>query len=277
MIRRWRNMTDLWHGSAEEMFTAPKVDLVTSSDTIFYDNVLTADSMDFDFDAGRDLWLPASRFTKLKRDYLDPDELDSFLDRCEKIGRKDNNRGVVTQMPPAIHDRAVGKYQWGNCIIGWTFRGGGRHTPVLSMHSRTTYIAYMGGMDLALCAVLARYIGERIDRDPAEFQFRWAVDSLMFHDFKSIPYVLNRPKLMRYVDDDDFAGADLVSPKFMPTVHKVRKTFAWIDRQNEDGVPWHAEKFGPRKRIRRRYHQWDTGETVPSVPLASLNLEDIRR
>lgn len=274
MIVSAPNLTSLWHGVAWHMLMAPadQIDKVTSSDTIVYDNVLTAHSMDFNFDAGRDLWLPASRFTKLKRDYIDPDELDSFLDRCEKIGRKDNNRGVVTQMQPAFHDRAVGKYQWGNCIIGYTFRGGGRHKPVLTMHSRTTYIAYMGGMDLALSAVLARYIGERIDRDPVEFTFRWVVDSLMFHDFKSVPYMLGREAMMQAMRHRErYPDAEY------PTLRKLRKTFAWIERQDRAGVHWSDEAFGPRKRIRRRWTQHMDGEEATPVPLDSLDLEHIRR
>lgn len=273
ILARAGTMTGLWHGTVKYLFFArtgsPIIDHITSVDTISYDNVLSCGSMIYDFDAGRDLWLPASRFTKLKRDYLEPDELASFLDRCEKIGTSDWRRGVQTMMHSRIHPRRHRVYQWGNCMIGWTFRMT-KKQPVLAMHSRVAYISYMAGMDLALCHILARTIGERIDVPVEDFSFRWCVDSLQLHNLKSIPYMQQRSELMDAVED----RVKFPSDEY-PTIRKIRIILDRFKNQELNGNHWSTEKFAPQKRVRRRRYQWMNGDKMPPVPLSSLNLENL--
>jgi hypothetical protein len=57
---------------------------------------------------------------------------------------------------------------------------------------RVSYIAYIGGLDLGLAYVLAREIGNRIEIPVEEFRFRWHVDALQFHGFKSLPLLYRR-------------------------------------------------------------------------------------
>jgi hypothetical protein len=75
------SQSSFWHKTAQSMLFAKReeLDFVASIDTMIYDNVLSCDSMRFDFDLGRDLWLTKSRFTILQRDYLDLRELNLFL------------------------------------------------------------------------------------------------------------------------------------------------------------------------------------------------------
>jgi hypothetical protein len=124
MIAHYDTLTSLWHKTAQSMLFAKReeLDFVASIDTMIYDNVLSCDSMRFDFDLGRDLWLTKSRFTILQRDYLDLRELESFLDRCKSIGLGEAKRGVVTQMFAKQHLRRDKKYRWGNCMLGWSFK-----------------------------------------------------------------------------------------------------------------------------------------------------------
>lgn len=255
-----------------------ELDFVASIDTMVYDNLLSCDSMRFDFDLGRDLWLTKSRFTILQRDYLDLRELSDFLDRCKSIGLGEAKRGVVTQMFAKQHGRANKKYRWGNCMLGWSFRGGNKYEqPTLTMHSRVSYIAYIGGADLALCYVLAREIGKKIGRRPSEFAFRWQVDSLQFHAFKSIPY------LFRFGLDDILRDeTDEYPSNDYPTLKLVRRWWKVMVEKHEDGVPLESEKYGPFKRIRRRYgeHLEDPNHTLgispPRIPIKELSLAPLR-
>jgi hypothetical protein len=68
MIENYDTLTDLWHQSAQKMLfaTRDELDFVASIDTMVYNNVLSCDSMKFDFDLGRDLWLTPARFTVLQ-------------------------------------------------------------------------------------------------------------------------------------------------------------------------------------------------------------------
>jgi len=280
-VHNYKTLTDLWHQSAHNQLFAVRdeLDFVASIDTIRYDNVLSCDSMRFDFDLGRDLWLTKSRFTILQRDYLDLRELTLFLDRCKSIGLGEAKRGVVTQMFAKQHTRRDKKYRWGNCMLGWSFRGGNKYEqPTLTMHSRVSYIAYIGGADLALCYVLAREIGRKIGRKPSDFAFRWHVDSLQFHGFKSIPY------LFRFGLDDVLAGDSSEYPSTEhPTLKLVRKWYGGILQSYEDGKPLEAEKYGPLKRIRRRYQEYlqdpehTLGISPPRIPIKELSFDPLRQ
>lgn len=275
MIVNKPTLTDLWHETAQGMLFAKKKDLdfVASIDTMVYDNVLSCNSMAFDFDMGRDLWLTKARWTVLQKDYLDLSELRLFLDRCESIGLGEAKRGVVTQMFAKQHGRRNKKYRWGNCMMAWCFRGGNRwEKPTLTMHSRVSYIAYIGGLDLALCHVLGREIGNRIGCEPEDIAFRWHVDSLQFHGFKSIPYLFRfgLDEVLR--DDTD----EYPSAKY-PTLKLVRRWWGDMVSKRERGVPIEAEKYGPLKRIRKRYEQYLDDDPLPSVTIDSLTFDPLRK
>jgi hypothetical protein len=280
LIAHYDTLTDLWHNTAQAMLFAKKDDLdfIASIDTMVYDNSLSCDSMQFDFDLGRDLWLTKSRFTVLQRDYLDLYELNLFLDRCKSIGLGEAKRGVVTQMFAKQHRRGAKKYRWGNCMLGWSFRGGNKYEqPTLIMHSRVSYIAYIGGADLALCYVLAREIGRRIGKKPKDFAFRWHVDSLQFHGFKSIPYLFRfgLDDILRD-DTEEYPSTDY------PTLKLVRRWWSVMVQKHEDGVPLLDEKYGPLRRIRRRYGEHildsthDKGISPPRVPIKELTFDALR-
>lgn len=272
MIAHYDTLTDLWHKTAQGMLFAKREDLdfVASIDTMLYDNTLSCDSMAFKFDMGRDLWLTRQRFTTLQRAYVDPIEYAAFLGRCGEIAGGASRRGVVTQMFAHQHARAAKKYRWGNCMMAWTFRGGGREQPTLTLHSRVSYIAYIGGLDLALCHVMAREIGDRIGCKPKDFAFRWHVDSLQFHGFKSIPY------LFRFGLDDQlrYDTGQYPSSEY-PTLKLVRRWWGVMVDDYKKQVPLEAQKYGPLRRIRKRYQEYIEGNPLPSVPVKELRLDKL--
>lgn len=274
-VHHYETLTDLWHKEMERQLFATKreLDYVASIDTIRYDCLLSCDSMAYDFDMGRDLWLTKTRFTILQRDYLDLYNLETFLARCRQIGLGEAKRGVITQLFAKQHKMADKKYRWGNCMLGWDFRGGDRYgQPTLTMHSRVSYIAYIGGLDLALCHVLAREIGKKIGVSPEDFAFRWYLSSSQFHFFKSIPALFGHDieELMRT------ERGEYPSSKH-PTLKGVRKWWGGIIDKYESGVPVADEKYGPLKRIRRRYEEYKGEQFLPSVPISELSLEPLRR
>lgn len=272
-VHNYDTLTNLWHKEMERQLFATKkeLDFVASIDTIRYDCLLSCDSMEFDFDAGRDLWLTKSRFTILQRDYLDLYQLELFLTRCKSIGLGEAKRGVVTQLFAKQHQMREKKYRWGNCMLGWDFRGGDRYgQPTLTMHSRVSYIAYIGGLDLALCYVLAREIGDRIGCAPEEFAFRWYLSSSQFHFFKSIPALFGHDIEPLILDQSQYPD------KKYPTLRGVRKWWCMAAKKYEGGVPLETEKYGPLKRIRRRYEEFKNEDFLDPVPLETMTLQPLR-
>lgn len=272
-VMDYPTMTELWGDEVHRMWRGTLenggIHKVAGIDTISYDQMLGAQSMAYDFDL-RQLWLTRQRWTMLCRQYLDPSETYSFINRAAEIGTGEGKRGVVTTMFCRNVAREAKKHRWGNCMIGFTYRGLRNEQPVLAMHSRVSYIAYIGGLDLALAHVIARTIAGRIKVPVEDFQFRWHVDALQFHGFKSLPLLYHSEQ---YVHD---LGRPKLRLKY-PTIKIVGRWWDQIVQKHEDGVPLEAERYGPLKRIRRRYEEWMDDELQPSVPVADLTLDNLWR
>ena len=254
----------MWRGTLKN----GGIDFVASIDTIAYDNLLMADSMSFNIDMGRDLWLNKQRWTRLVRQYLDREEVERFVDHSASIGKREGKRGVVTTMFCNNVTRAAKKHRWGNCMMGFVYRGL-KSGPTLSLHSRVSYVAYIGGLDLALAHVLAREIGANIGVPVEDFSFRWHCDALQFHGFKSLPLLYRR----RYIED-------LVDPALRqqyPTINLVGRWWDQIVRDAANETPLTAQKYGPLRRVRRRYQEYMAKDFLPSVTVDDLDLSPLYR
>jgi hypothetical protein len=139
----------------------------------------------------------------------------------------------------------------------------------LSLHSRVSYIAYIGGLDLGLAHVLAREIGKRIEVPVEDFRFRWHIDALQFHGFKSLPLLYRR----EYIDD--LENLDLRGE--YPTIKLVGRWWDKIVADTESGKPLLEEKYGPLRRVRRRYTEYINEDFLPLVPIDSLDLSPLYR
>jgi hypothetical protein len=118
-----------------------------------------------------------------------------------------------------------------------------------------------------LAHVLAREIGRRIDVPVEEFSFRWYIDALQFHGFKSLPRLYQT----RYVRDLE----DPALRQEYPTIKLVGRWWDKIVADTESGKPLEEEKYGPLRRVKRRYMEYIAEDFLPSVPLDSLNLSPL--
>jgi hypothetical protein len=269
------DLDDLWHHTVQDALVfAPKdkIDTVTGLSTKVFDCLMVCDSMEFSLDIGRDLWLTRHRFNKLKRDYLPRDDtVPQFIERAGKIMKKDSKRGVVTQMSCRVHGERAGNYQWGNCMIGYTFRGGGKWSqPTFGLHARASSISDIGAIDLALAWCFAQEIGKQASPEirPEEMAFRWFLDSLQWQALKGLPY-LHAHELIEDIDDED----DFPSPEY-PTIRNTRRCLRKLRTGQEKGLVPDDEPYGPWKRMRQRWYAFQDGQLPkPSVPLESLTLE----
>jgi hypothetical protein len=271
----YKDLTELWHREAESMILATKdeIDFVSGLDVIRYDNLVGCDSMSYDFDLGRDLWLNRARFTVLQKEYLDLSRLESFLDRSTEIGLGGVKHGVVTSMPFRAPENRARKHRWGGCMSSLCFRMTKEKQPVLILQSRVTYITYMGGADLALCTVIAGEIGRRVGIPVRDFAFRWSCASHQAHSFKGIPYLFRSGLWPLIVD----AEARLEYPDSeYPTLKLIRKWANQIVSKHENNISLSSEIYGPLKRVRRRYEEWMNKEYLPSCPVDTLNLQPLR-
>jgi hypothetical protein len=91
------------------------------------------------------------------------------------------------------------------------------------------------------------------------------VDALQFHGFKSLPLLYKTA----YVEDLD---RGTVFRDQYPTVRLVGRWWDTILRAEDEGKTLEEEKYGPLRRIRRRYQEWQRGDFLPTVTPADLTL-----
>ena len=116
MIKNHPDLSSLWRDSIWRMWRGTLdnggLSIVGSADTIAYDNLLACNSMDFDIDMGRDLWLNKQRWTRLVRQYLDPEETERFIGKAQELASGEGAKGAVTNMFCANVARYDRKHRW---------------------------------------------------------------------------------------------------------------------------------------------------------------------
>jgi hypothetical protein len=283
IIKRFRTLDDLWHGGCDALLYAPasKLSWAAGATTGIYDNVLICDSMEYGFDCA-DIWLTRGRFRKLQRDYLDYDLVPQFVEKAASMKPVLARRGTVTQMSCRVHGTVKhpgrkDNYKWGNCIFGFSFRptdnrsvrGKAPKTSqagVFTMHSRTSYISYMGGMDLALSYVLARAIAKERGDAIEDYGFRWMVDSLQWYSIKSLAYLSTFGELEKI---DSRKHRKKWPDNEYPSCKITRNSYDFMKRRLDAEEP---PKYGPTLRIWSMLYGIDAKRPAPS-PVDSLTLE----
>jgi len=274
LLKQFSTLEDLWHGTCRALLYCPKDKLSwqAGATTGIYDNLLVCNSMEYHFDCA-DIWLTAGRFKKLQRDYLNYELLPLFIDKAASMKQNLARRGTVTQMSCRVHGEVVNmggrkknNYKWGNCIFGFSFRPSDKQAGVFTMHSRTSYISYMGGMDLALAWVIAREIAKSRGDSIEDYGFRWMIDSLQWYSIKSLAYLSTygpQPSLLdgkksrsRYPDND------------FPSAKITRNSFNFMERRREAD---YDPKYGPTLRMYQMLYNPD--RRPASSPVSSLSLE----
>lgn len=154
-------------------------------------------------------------------------------------------------------------------MMAFTYRGLRTQRPTLTMHSRVSYIAYIGGADMAVAHVLARYIGNRIKVPVSEFRFEWAIDALQLHAFKSLP-MLYKQEYIPHFENPDFR-------REFPAFKIIGRWWDQIVQSTEEGKPLEEIKYGPLRRVTRRYREYVNEEFLPSVPVSTLDFTPLQR
>lgn len=245
----------LAYGHSNEM------DMVTSVDIQKHNVVAVADSMEWDFNL-QDLWLTKSRWTSMIRQYINPVALDTWLNSCEaKLrGRK---RGVSVMRTNEVNQRSSptknGETRvwraWGSCMLAIGYRALPR--PQITLHSRTSYLGYIGALDLSVAYTCARLVAERVGLTPADIQFVWHLEAAQFHGFKSLAYLLDndeaREAFMEITVGED-VEEDAKLRRRQPGLYISRKWMKSFEKEDAEGKLYGDMNFGQTRRIRKRYH-----------------------
>ena len=258
-VVRADNMTELWDKVNKKLLWAKKEQLsyASSLDTMISDCMGWAESCEFDLNIGKELWVTPSRWNTLIRQYVDPARLFAWLEGVKYLSTY--NRGVnAMDMNPVqsikvLSNPRANRRKWGGCMRMITYRA--FPSPTITLFSRTSYLGYIGGLDMLLAHKLAELacdmIGEGLN--VRDMKFRWFCDTWQFHGFKSMSYIFasKQDKLMRV---KNWPSRKLGPETDYPTWKLVRNWWQRLNRQDEEGKLYEEMKYSAEKRIRRRYH-----------------------
>lgn len=239
----------------------------TSSVDVQIHNVVGyAESMDWDFDM-KDLWLTKSRWSMMLRQYIDPDELEAWVNQITaRIGTK--GRGVAVMRTKTVKARggeATGHSnketrRWGSCMLAISYKAVPH--PQITLYSRTSYLGYIGALDLTVAWAMARLIAEKTGQDVKDIKFVWYNEAIQWHFFKSLAYLLNHPvkrdrKYFRKLlikSEKKLSEEEVEMTKNCPGLGGSRKWLAKVIKEDKDGVTYGDMTYNTYRRIRRRWH-----------------------
>lgn len=255
--------TELHDQICESLAYGPAVqmDMITSVDVQKHNVIAQADSFEWDFDL-RDLWLTRSRWTTMIRQYINPVALETWLNSCE-AKLKGRKRGVSVMRTNEVNRRESPTRKgdtrvwraWGSCMLAIGYRSLPR--PQITLHSRTSYLGYIGALDVSVAYVCAKLVAERIGLDVRDIQFVWHLEAAQFHGFKSLAYLLDDPEkrdefMALRVGEDELK--DKQFRRRQPSLYISRKWMNAFEADDAMGKTYGDMNFGQTRRIRKRWH-----------------------
>jgi hypothetical protein len=269
-IVRGEDMTEMMHSMTQGLMWMNKSELAyfSSIDVMSGDVLGLADSCAYDLNIGSDVWLTESRWSTLIRQYVNPIWLFTFLDGVKELSTY--GRGIVAldmnRVEPTIvaANARANRRKRGGCMRFLTYRA--FPYPTISLYSRTSYLGYIGSLDLLLAhkitELAADMIGDGLKVD--DFHFRWHVEAVQLHMFKAMAYIFSAG-LEDYLTKKWPTGRVIVHPvtgrkmklkeeKEYPSWYGMRKWYERIQRLDAEGLLYEDMKYGAEKRVRRRLH-----------------------
>lgn len=242
------------------------LDIISTVDVQRHNVIAEADSMDWDFDM-KSMWLTKSRWTMMANQYLDPEELTAWVDRCtEKIGRK--GRGIAVMRTKTVAARggeATGHTnketrRWGSCMLALSYKA--LPSPQITLYSRTSYLGYIGALDLTIAWMAGVYLARAMNMDVKDIKFVWMNEAIQWHNFKSLAFLLNHPDKKRrkayrrlmMKKTEKLREDEIELLEASPALRLSRKWLAKVIQEDKDGRTYGDMTYNTFRRIVRRYH-----------------------
>lgn len=241
-----------------------KLDVVSTVDVQIHNVIAEAMSMDWDFDL-KTMWLTKSRWSMMARQYIDPDELELWIDKCtSKIGTR--GRGIALMRTKTVAARggpAQGNKEsrrWGSCMLAISYKA--IPYPQITLYSRTSYLGYLGALDLSVAWMCARYLAKELGIEVEDMRFVWMNEAIQYHNFKSLAYLLNHPdpverkkyhRVLR-LSEGKLTPDEVERIQTYPAIMLTRKWLQKLIAEDKAGKTLGDMTYNTYRRIRRRYH-----------------------
>ena len=242
------------------------LDVISTVDVQLHSVIAQADSMAWDFDL-KNMWLTPSRWSMMIKQYIDPERLENWIGMStSKIGNR--GRGIAEMRTNEVKPRggaATGHTnketrRWGACMLSIGYKA--KPVPQITLHSRTSYLGYIGALDLTVAWMCARYLGKEMGMEPEEFRFVWMNEAIQWHNFKSLAYLLNHHdpehrehyRRLMMLPAKELDRQEVVILKGSPGLFLSRKWLQKVIKEDAEGKTYGDMTYNTYRRIRRRFH-----------------------
>ena len=241
-----------------------ELDVITSVDIQIHNVMAQADSMAWDFDL-KSMWLTPSRWTMMINQYLDPEELSAWIAKCAgTIGTR--GRGIAVMRTKTVAARGgahVGNKEtrrWGSCMLALSYKA--QPSPQITLYSRTSYLGYIGALDLSVAWMCGRYLAQALGIPVEKLRFVWYNEAIQWHYFKSLAYLLNhnnegaRKHFRTLLMKSDKKIAEIRDEDLdpYPALIGSRKWLRGLIADDKAGKTLGDMSYNTFRRIRRRFH-----------------------
>lgn len=244
---------------------ADYLDVVSGVDVQMHNVVAEADSMEWDFDL-KNLWLTPSRWTMMVRQYVPREDLLAWIEKITKhIGT--SGRGIAMLRLNEVKPRGGEKFgnkesrRWGGCMLAISYKAIPK--PQITLYSRTSYLGYLSGLDISVAWMCGKYVAGELGIDMKDISFVWFNESMQYHNFKSMAYLLNHPdpvKRRQYRRWIRFSEAKLKEEgdyDYVMSRPALKLSRMWMQKlilMDQQGLTLGDMTYNTYRRIRRRYH-----------------------
>ncbi|HKU53137.1 MAG TPA: hypothetical protein VJQ25_11755 [Nitrospira sp.] len=252
----------------DRLVTSPedKLDVITSVDVQIHNVIAEAASMEWDFNL-KNMWLTPSRWSMMINQYIDPEELEAWIGQCTgKIGTR--GRGIAVMRTKTVKARggaATGHSnketrRWGSCMLAVSYKAKPR--PQITLYSRTSYLGYIGALDLSVAWMCGRYLAKEMGISVEDISFVWMNEAVQWHNFKSLAYLLNHHdedkrtdyRAMLMASPNSLTREQVIQIKSAPALFLSRKWLRKVLAEDEAGRTYGDMTYNTFRRIVRRFH-----------------------
>lgn len=253
-------ISSLVHAKADEL------DVISNVDVQVHNVMGYAQSMDWDMNL-KTYWLTKSRWSMMVRQYLDPEQLQAWIEQCTtKIGTK--GRGIAVLRTNVVKPRggaATGHTnketrRWGSCMLTLSYKA--KPKPQITLHSRTSYLGYIGALDLSVAWMAGVYLAKEMGINVSDISFLWYNEAIQWHNFKSMAWMLCNPddglrKMYRRlltVPVSKLNDAEAAMIEYSPAIRMTREWLHKVRVEDKNQKTYGDMTYNTYRRIRRRWH-----------------------
>lgn len=197
-----------------------------------FGNLLRADSAVFDFDLG-DIDLTITKWSKFTGQYVDVESLHAWINNAKNVKTYDALWTFKIVPPNFTGKKAV--HQWGNCLMGFSFRRKPR--PVLSLYTRAQSLGFSGVADYALSDFVARKLAEKLGIPQEEIALEVHCANFIIKMVEVLVPLTRWNLVDKYLARDDRIA------------ESIQYYIKYMDRDPDD-IPWRAARRWKQKLMR---------------------------